>query len=67
MQNEKKRNYQQHQPQKELTPEEIFELKIKAWRKQSEDRLNDIRKNKDRKTKDTRYCLSPFRFVGGRS
>lgn len=50
---------------KELTPEEKFELMVIKWRKESEDRLKDIKKGKNRKRPDTRYCLSPYRFLEG--
>ena len=53
------------QSQRELTPEEKFELMIKNWKKESENRLKDINKAKDRKRPDTRYFLSPYRFERG--
>lgn len=55
-----------NEPKKELTPEERFELMISKWRKSSNDRLNDIKKAKNKKRPDTRYVLSPFRFLEGK-
>ncbi len=53
------------QSQRELTPEEKFELMIQKWKKESNDRLEDIKRGKDRKRPDTRYFLSPYRFERG--
>lgn len=44
-----------------LTPEEKFELMIAKWKKDSEERLKDIKKNKNRWIENQRYTLSPFR------
>lgn len=60
------KNYRdKNEIQRELTPEEKFELMIQKWKKESNDRLEDIKKGKDRKRPDTRYFLSPFRFERG--
>ena len=40
-----------------------FEEKIKKWKKDSKDKLNDIEKGNERKRPDERYRLSPFRFL----
>lgn len=63
MQQMNRRYKRDNEIKKPLTPEEKFELMIETWKKQSSDRLKDIRKGKDRKRPDTRYCLSPFRFA----
>lgn len=44
-----------------LTPEEKFELMIAKWKKDSDERLKDIKKNENRWIENQRYTLSPFR------
>lgn len=57
-------NYNKYNPKQELKPltkEEIFEKMIAKWKKDSEERLKAIKKNKNRWIENQRYTLSPFR------
>ena len=50
-----------YEQKRELTPEEKFELMIAKWKKDSDERLKDIKKSKNRWIDNERYTLSPFR------